>query len=69
MSDTNGSGKYAAQARYNDRTRRRIPLNLNINTDQDILEHLSEVDNVQGYIKHLIRSDMASQHKSRINPA
>lgn len=58
MSDTNGSGKYAAQARYNDRTRKRIPFNLNTNTDQDILNHLKSIDNVQGYIKRLIRDDM-----------
>lgn len=58
MSDTNGSGKYASQARYNDRTRKRIPFNLNTNTDQDILNHLKSIDNVQGYIKRLIRDDM-----------
>lgn len=57
MSKTTGS-KYAAQARYNDRTRKRIPFNLNTNTDQDILNHLKSIDNVQGYIKRLIRDDM-----------
>ena len=57
MSETTGS-KYAAQAGYNDRTRKRIPFNLNINTDQDILDHLKSIKNVQGYIKRLIRDDM-----------
>ena len=57
MSETTGS-KYAAQARYNERTRKRIPFNLNINTDQDILDHLKSINNVQGYIKRLIRDDM-----------
>ena len=51
-------GKYSAQARYNERTRKRIPFNLNINTDQDILDHLKSIKNVQGYIKRLIRDDM-----------
>lgn len=57
MSKTTGS-KYAAQARYNERTRKRIPFNLNVNTDQDIINHLKSIDNVQGYIKRLIRDDM-----------
>ena len=57
MSETTGS-KYAAQARYNDRTRKRIPFNLNTNTDQDIIEYLESLDNVNGYLKRLIREDM-----------
>ena len=57
MSETTG-GKYAAQTRYNERTRKRIPFNLNINTDQDILDYLKSIKNVQGYIKRLIRDDM-----------
>lgn len=50
---------YDAQARYNAKTRRRVALNLNTNTDPDILEHLEKLDNVQGYLKQLIRADMA----------
>jgi len=34
-------------------------LNLNKNTDPDILHHLEALDNVQGYIKSLIRADIA----------
>lgn len=49
---------YDAQARYNAKTRRRYVLNLNTNTDPDILEHLEKLDNVQGYLKQLIRDDM-----------
>lgn len=51
--------KYAAQQRYQEKTRRRVVVNLNINTDQDILAHLEKNDNVQGYIKALIREDIA----------
>lgn len=58
MAEQPTSSKYAAQARYNERTRRRYALNLNTNTDQDILEHLQNLDNVQGYLKILIREDM-----------
>ena len=50
---------YEAQARYNAKTRRRYALNLNTNTDPDILAHLETLDNVQGYIKQLIREDIA----------
>jgi len=34
-------------------------LNLNTNTDPDILKHLESCDNVQGYLKALIRADIA----------
>ena len=33
-------------------------LKLNVNTDRDIIEHLNSIQNVQGYIKDLIRADM-----------
>ena len=33
-------------------------LKLNVNTDSDIIEHLNGIQNVQGYIKDLIRADM-----------
>ena len=33
-------------------------LKLNKNTDSDILEKLESVDNVQGYLKELIRRDI-----------
>lgn len=51
--------KYAAQAKYNAKTRVRYVLNLNKNTDPDILEHLEKLDNVQGYLKKLIRKDIS----------
>ena len=51
--------KYAAQAKYNTKTRVRYVLNLNKNTDPDILEHLEKLDNVQGYLKKLIRKDIS----------
>ena len=37
----------------------RIVMNLNHNTDADILAKLSEVTSKQGYIKELIRKDIA----------
>ena len=35
-----------------------LTLKLNRETDADILEKLASVDNMQGYIKNLIRDDM-----------
>lgn len=52
------TNKYAAQERYNAKTRRRYVINLNKNTDGEMLEHLGKIDNVQGYIKSLIWQDM-----------
>ena len=50
--------KYAPQARYIAKTRRRYALNLNKNTDGELLEHLEKIENVQGYLKDLIKMDM-----------
>lgn len=38
---------------------RRYGFKLNINTDADIIAHLSKQDSMQGYVKRLIREDIA----------
>ena len=38
----------------------RVVMNLNHNTDKDVLEKLSTVQSKQGYIKALIRADIAN---------
>ena len=53
--------RYAPQERYNKKTRRRYVINLNKNTDQDIIDYLDQLDNVQGYIKDLIRSNVSKK--------
>lgn len=50
--------KYEPQERYDAKNAKHISLKLNRKTDADILEHLEKVDNVQGYIKSLIREDI-----------
>lgn len=41
---------------------KRVPVNLNRNTDADIINFLSEnVDNINGYLKSLIRKDIESR--------
>ena len=47
-----------AVSRYDAANTRQIKIKLNLKTDADILERLSEVDNRQGYIKDLIRQDI-----------
>ena len=48
------------QERYDERTARRISLKLNKITDADVLEKLESVESMQGYIKFLIRADIAA---------
>lgn len=49
-----------AVAKYDRENTKQILLKLNINTDSDILEFL-EGKNKQGYIKELIRKDIANK--------
>lgn len=51
-----------ASMKYDAVNTKRISLKLNKKTDKDILNKLSSVDNMQGYIKGLIRRDM---HKEK----
>ncbi len=60
MSKELTEAKRRAIKKYDAKTTRQIHLKLNINTDADILEHLDQQENVQGYIKDLIRKDMRS---------
>lgn len=41
----------------------RIVMNLNHNTDADLLKKLETVSSKQGYIKQLIRADIAHDQK------
>ena len=47
-----------AAMKYNTKNVKQIKLNLNRKTDADIIKQLEQTDNVQGYIKDLIRKDM-----------
>lgn len=49
------------QARYDAAHTTRISLKLNNGTDADILAHLAAQGNKQGYIKSLIREDIAKR--------
>lgn len=54
-----GKDKYAPQAKFEREKCTRVSIKLVNNTDADILAHLSKLPNKQGYIKALIRADMA----------
>ena len=45
---------------YNATHTTQFKLSLNNETDKDIIGHLKELKNKQGYIKSLIRKDMAN---------
>lgn len=50
-----------AQKKYDEANKdkfRMFQLKLNRETDADIIRKLEEVDNIQGYIKKLIRADL-----------
>lgn len=49
----------AYKLQYEKDNTKRVNLKFNKVHDEDILSHLSFVDNVNGYIKKLIREDMA----------
>jgi len=51
--------KLTPQERYDQKTARRIMLKLNKNTDADVIEKLESESSMQGYIKRLIREDIA----------
>ena len=54
-----------AKERYDAKTAARISLKLNKGTDADILKRLDEVPSKQGYIKELIRADMAKGNNNK----
>ena len=53
-------GRSKASAKYNESNVKQVKMNLNRKTDADIIEHLNMCENVQGYLKNLIRKDMGA---------
>lgn len=51
-----------ATAKYNATHTKIIPLRLNFDTDKDILDHLAMQPSKMGYIKQLIRDDIAKKN-------
>ena len=57
--------KLSPQARYDAAHTTQVTLKLNLRTDSDILDRLQTVPNKQGYIKSLIREDLANERTSK----
>lgn len=53
-----------ASKKYTAANTKQIPLALNIKTDADIIDHLQEKANKQGYIKGLIRKAIKEEQNS-----
>ena len=61
MKNATSEAQKRAQKRYDEANRdkfRMIHLKLNRETDTDVIDKLEAVDNIQGYIKELIRADI-----------
>ena len=54
--------KTASQARYDSTNTRHFHLKYNLKTDADILAILDKQPSIQGYIKSLIRADIAAHN-------
>lgn len=50
-----------ATAKYDASNTTSVYIKLNINTEMDIIERLDQVGNKSGYIKNLIREDIAKK--------
>lgn len=48
---------------------KQIKMKLNLNTDADIIAYLGEKENTQGYLKNLIRYDMAREAAKKTTAA
>ena len=55
-----GNKKTEIKARYDKVNTRRYNLKYNLKTDADILAQLDKQPSIQGYIKSLIRADIAA---------
>ena len=51
-----------SQMRYDKESSRHYGFKLNLRTDADIVEMLNSQPSLQGYIKSLIRADIAAHH-------
>lgn len=49
--------------KYDKNNTKQIKMKLNINTDKDIIDYLSSLDNVQGKLKELIRQEIKINSK------
>ena len=53
--------KKAAKTRYDAKTAKYFRIKLNVNTDAGIIELLEKQENVQGFIKSLLRKELENR--------
>ena len=64
MNETSKSNSISRTVnRYNKKNTKVVPIRLNYKNDGDILNKLSSVDSMAGYIKKLIREDISNMYK------
>ena len=61
MANKSTESQIRASVKYNKENTVQISLKLNISTDADLIDSLNRVANKQGYIKELIRRDIAKK--------
>lgn len=61
MANKSTESQVRASIRYNKENTVQISLKLNRSTDADLIDSLNRVANKQGYIKELIRRDIAKK--------
>ena len=61
MANKSTESQIRASIKYNKENTVQISLKLNRSTDADLIESLNRVANKQGYIKELIRRDIAKK--------
>lgn len=59
MEKKNTEARLRANKKYDDANTRQIKFKFNLKTDADVLHRLDSVPNKQGYVKELIRADIA----------
>ena len=61
MASKSTESQIKASIKYNKENTVQISLKLNRTTDADLIESLNRIENKQGYIKELIRRDIANK--------
>lgn len=61
MANKSTESQIKASIRYNKENTVQISMKLNRSTDADLIDSLNRVTNKQGYIKELIRKDIAKK--------
>lgn len=61
MANKSTESQIRASVKYNKENTVQISLKLNRSTDADLIDSLNRVKNKQGYIKELIRKDIAKK--------